>query len=62
MKNGQKSSLYSETSPYSEGVPYCEPFFLLSLHKTEWMEGLEVSTYFWTHTNFADCAKNKKIK
>ena len=26
MKNGQKSSLYSETSPYSEEIPYSEPF------------------------------------
>ena len=26
MKNGQKSSLYSETSPYSEEIPYSERF------------------------------------
>ena len=25
MKNGQKSSLYGEVSPYSEEIPYSEP-------------------------------------
>ena len=26
MKNGQKSSLYGEVSPYSEEIPYSERF------------------------------------
>ena len=34
MKNGQKSSLYSETSPYSEEISYSELFS--QIHKREY--------------------------
>ena len=35
MKNGQKSSLYTETSRYSEEIPYSEP--LSQIHYKEYL-------------------------
>ena len=51
-ENGQKSSLYSETSPYSEEIPYSEPFSLIHYkeHPLHCKSNHKVGVQFEHHT------------